>query len=60
MKKVFNRNGDFYGIAKKIEKVGNNLIITMSGNFPGMTERSVIFEGGEIIFEDKDRLYIEY
>ena len=60
MKKVFNRNGKFYGMAKQITKDNNNLIITMPGDFPGMTEKNLVFPNGSIIYEDNDRIYIEY
>lgn len=61
MKKVFDRNGRIYGMATKITTDShNNLIITMQGDFPGMIEKNVVFPNGSIIFEDNDRIYIEY
>ena len=60
MKKVFNRNGKFYGIEKQIAKDNNNLIITMTGDLPGMAEKNLVFSNGSIIYEDNDRIYIEY
>ena len=60
MKKVFNRNGKFYGMAKQITMDHNNLIITMPGDFPGMAEKNLVFSNGYIIYEDNDRIYIEY
>lgn len=60
MKKVFNRNGKFYGMTKQITKDNNNLIITMPGDFPGMAEKNLVFSNGSIIYEDNDRIYIEY
>ena len=60
MKEVFNRNGKFYGIAKQIAKDNNNLIITMPGDLPGMAEKNLVFSNGSIIYEDNDRIYIEY
>ena len=60
MKKVFNRNGKFYGMAKQIAKDNNNLIITMPGDLPGMAEKNLVFSNGSIIYEDNDRIYIEY
>lgn len=60
MKKVFNRNGKFYGMAKQIEQDNNNLIITMPGDFQGMAEKNLVFSNGSIIYEDNDRIYIEY
>ena len=60
MKKVFNRNEKFYGIAKQITNDNDNLIITMPGDFPGMAEKNLVFPNGSIIYEDNDRIYIEY
>ena len=60
MKKVFNRNGKFYGMAKQITIDHNNLIITMPGDLPGMAEKNLVFSNGYIIYEDNDRIYIEY
>ena len=60
MKKVFNRNGKFYGMAKQITMDHNNLIITMPGDLPGMEEKNLVFSNGSIIYEDNDRIYIEY
>ena len=61
MKQVFDRSGKFYGIAKQIAKDNNNnLIITMPGDLPGMAEKNLVFSNGSIIYEDNDRIYIEY
>ena len=60
MKKVFNRNGKFYGMAKQITNDNNNLIITMPGDLTGMKEKNLVFSNGSIIYEDNDRVYIEY
>lgn len=60
MKKVFNESGKFYGVAHKVTKESNNLVITMSGDFPGMKEKNLVFPNGSIIYEDNDRIYIKY
>ena len=60
MKKVFNRKGKFYVTATKVATDNNNLIVTMPGDFPGMIEKNLVFPNGSIIFEDNDRIYIEY
>ena len=60
MRKVFNRNGKFYGIAKQITMDYSNLIITMLGDFPGMAEKNLVFSNGSIIYKDNDRIYIEH
>ena len=60
MKKVFNRNGKFYGMAKQIEQDNNNLIITMPGDFQGMAEKNLVFHNGSVIYEDNNRIYIEF
>lgn len=59
MKKVYNRDGKFYGVSHKIAQDGNNLIVTMDGDFPGMKEKNLVFPNGSIIYEDNDRIYIE-
>ena len=60
MKNVYNRDGKFYGAANRVTKENNNLVITMSGDFPGMKEKNLVFPNGSIIYEDNDRIYIEY
>ena len=60
MKQVFDRSGKFYGMAKQIAKDNNNLIITIPGDLPGMKEKNLLFSNGSIIYEDSDRIYIEY
>ena len=60
MKEVFDRTGKFYGIAKQITMDHSNLIITMPGDFQGMTEKNLVFSNGSIIYKDNDRIYIEY
>lgn len=47
-------------MAKQIAQDNNNLIITMPGDFPGMAEKNLVFSNGSIIYEDNDRIYIEY
>ena len=61
MKKAYNTNGTYYGLVEKVNNDNNgNLVIAMPGDFPGMTERNVVFLGGSIVYEDNDRIYIEY
>lgn len=61
MKKIFIGNeGKFYGMAKKIEQSEENLTVTMPGDFPGIIERKVVFNHGTILYEDNDRVYINY
>ena len=60
MKKVFNENGTFYGVAHKVAQDNNNLIVTMDGDFPGMAEKNLVFPNGSIIYEDNNRIYIQY
>lgn len=59
-KKIFRPDGKFFGIAMKIEKDGNDILVTMPGDLPGMLEKTIIFSGGEIVYEDNDRIYIDY
>lgn len=61
MKKIFiGHEGKFYGMAKKIEQSEENLTVTMPGDFPGMAERKVVFNHGTILYEDNNRVYIDY
>ncbi len=61
MKKIFiGADGNYYGMIKKLEKTGDDLTATMPGDFPGMIEKSVIFNHGTILYEDNDRVYIDY
>lgn len=61
MKKAYNTSGKFYGLVKKVSKdQDGNPVLTMPGDFPGMAERTVVFLGGSIVYEDNDRIYIEY
>lgn len=61
MKKLFlGLEGKFYGMAKKVEKTGSDLTVTMPGDFPGMAERKVVFNHGTILYEDNNRVYIDY
>ena len=46
--------------ALKIETTGNDVEITMPGDFPGMAEKTVIYVGGSIVYEDENRVYIKY
>ena len=60
MEKIFTPDGTFLGRAIKIETTENGVEITMSGDFPGMKERTVIYLGGEVVYEDENRVYIKY
>ena len=60
MKKVFTPDGTFLGRALKIETTGNDVEITIPGDFPGMVERIITYPGGSIVYEDENRIYIKY
>ena len=45
MKKVFTPDGTFLGRALKIETTGNDVEITIPGDFPGMVERIITYPG---------------
>lgn len=60
MKKVFTPDGAFLGRALKIKTTGSGVEITMPGDFPGMIEKTVVYIGGSIIYEDENRIYIKY
>ena len=60
MKKVFESSGKFLGTAKKIKENKENIEITFSGDFPGMKEKTIVYIGGSILFEDENRVYITY
>lgn len=60
MKKVFNMSGEFLGAATKIEKSEKEIRISFPGDFPGMSEKTLVYMGGRVVYEDENRLYIEY
>ena len=60
MKKVFTPDGEYLGRALEIKTTGNDVEITMPGDFPGMVERTVVYLGGSIVYEDENRVYIKY
>ena len=60
MKKVFTPDGEYLGRTIKIETTGNGVEITASGDFPGMIEKTVVYIGGSIVYEDENRIYIKY
>lgn len=60
MKKIFESSGKFLGTAKKIKESKKNIEITFSGDFPGMKEKTIVYIGGLILFEDETRVYITY
>lgn len=60
MKKVFTPDGEYLGRALEIKTTGNGVEITMPGDFPGMEERTVVYLGGSIVYEDENRVYIKY
>ena len=59
-KKVFTPDGTFLGWALKIKTTGNGVEITALGDFPGMIEKTVVYLGGSIVYEDENRIYIKY
>ena len=58
-KKVFKKNGDFLGTAISLAVSGEQVEIEFPGDFPGMERKKIIFSG-KILFEDENRIYIEY
>lgn len=59
MKKYLHQTEHFRkGI--KIETTGNDVEITIPGDFPGMVERIITYPGGSIVYEDENRIYIKY
>jgi hypothetical protein len=60
MKKIFEVSGEFLGAATKIEKLEKEIQITFRGDFPGMSEKTLVYMGGRVVYEDENRLYIEY
>lgn len=60
MKEVFESSGKCLGTAKKIKENKKNIEITFHGDFPGMKEKTAVYIGGSILFEDKNRVYITY
>lgn len=57
-KDVFKRSGKFLGTAKGVAVNGGRVEIMFPGDFPGMEGKTVIFLG-KVLFEDKDRIYID-
>lgn len=60
MKEVFESSGKCLGTAKKIKERKKNIEITFSGDLPGMSEKTLVYIGGSILFEDENRVYITY
>jgi hypothetical protein len=60
MKKVFTPDGEFLGMAVTIKTTENGVEITAPGDFPGMIEKTVVYLGGSIVYEDENRIYIKY
>lgn len=60
MKKVFTPDGTFLGMAVTIKTTENGVEITAPGDFSGMAERTTIYLGGSIVYEDENRIYIKY
>lgn len=60
MKEVFESSGKCLGTAKKIKENKENIQITFPGDFPGMKEKTLVYIGGLILFEDENRVYITY
>lgn len=60
MKKVFNMSGEFLGAATKIEESKKEIRISFPGDLPGMSEKTLVYMGGLILFEDENRVYITY
>ena len=58
-KDIFERNGKFLGTAKGIKVNGIKIEIMFPRDFPGMEGKTVILFG-KILFEDENRIYIEY
>lgn len=50
MKKVFTPDGTFLGRALKIETTGNDVEITIPGDFPGMVERIITYPRAALSF----------
>lgn len=53
-------SGEFLGAATKIEKSEKGIQITFPGDLPGMKEKTIVYIGGLILFEDENRVYITY
>lgn len=60
MKEVFESSGKCLGTAKKIKENKENIQITFPGDLPGMSEKTLVYIGGSILFEDENRVYITY
>ena len=53
-------SGEFLGASTKIEKSEKEIQITFPGDLPGMSEKTLVYMGGRVVYEDESLLYIEY
>ncbi len=53
-KSIYTRRNTFLGRALKIETTGNDVEITMPGDFQGW-QKTVTYVGGSIVYEDENR-----
>lgn len=60
MKKAFTPDGEFLGMAMRIETTELGVEMTAPGDLPGMIEKNTIYLGGSVVYEDENRVYIKY
>lgn len=60
MKKLYNRSGEFLGTVKKAVQLPDRVEVECQPDFPGMIERTEIYRGCAIIYEDAKRIYIDH
>ena len=59
MKKLYNRSGKFLGTVKKAVQLPDRVEVECPADFPGMIEKTEIYIGSLVIYEDTERIYID-
>lgn len=59
MKKLYNRSGEFLGTVKKAVQLPGRVEVECRPDFPGMIEKTEIYIGSSVIYEDAERIYID-
>ena len=59
MKKLYNRSGKLLGMVKKAVQLPDRVEVECPADFPGMIEKTEIYIGSSVIYEDAERIYID-
>ena len=60
MKKIFTREGKLLCEATNWSFSDEELIFTCPGDLPGMEEKNIVIPFGKVLYEDNNRIYVEY